>query len=704
MPSSSPWSLDRNPWVYLFLFLAANTLLSYAPLPLETKLVLGMLGIGLPLYVALRTASKPAPREKPGYLLENISSPPGWLWALGLLALVIVRFYKLETLFRWPTLDEGWNGILAIQLSQHWTWRFFYTFGQAPPLPVWTAALLFKLGVPPALALWLPSALVSLATVLMGYFAARRFFSKSFSLVCGGLLAFSYWPLFIGRFCHQGIWLPLWVECVFFAWGGFLKAKGDAVQRKWSAGLGLAVGCGSFTFTPWMAVAGFFFLTMAWLIPGKTRNGWKNFLFFSGALLASLMPFLFAVGREGYGQHILSLSPWGGWFHHFEFFWNFFRYFAVLLWGSLDPEPAYTPLWGGFLNPLLGAFYLVGIVEIFRLRLVKRVQWLAAAFLFFLVPGALSPNLETFRVAQVMPLLLLVAALGVHSLLGKIPSKSRLLFFGLLMVFTAILDFNLLAAPYQDPDTHPENFGRPLKSLEKYRAFERLIRLQKQMKPTDDLFILSDFDDQSFNDPTLYVMTFPMNSATGIDRYMGYPKWLAVFVDSNYLPFLQKKFPNDEWTFLSKSPRMGSQGNLLGLIRFTPQNLNVLGRWNQAHLIFQKADLQKYSQNKSDISVVIKTLENAYPLVKGDPFLESVFWDKRAAYEYETLNYDEQLRSYKMAVTLGFPTADLYYKLGQLLLVCGHTAEARQAFLKATHAPLDLTPARALLAGLKEKP
>ncbi len=90
--------------------------------------------------------------------------------------------------------------------------------------------------------------------------------------------------------------------------------------------------------------------------------------------------------------------------------------------------------------------------------------------------------------------------------------------------------------------------------------------------------------------------------------------------------------------------------------------------------------------------------------MKGDPFLEAVYWDKRAAYEYENLNYAEQLRSHQMTVTLGYPTAEFYYKLGQLFLVKQRYPEARVAFLKATHAPLDLTQARAALEWLKSQP
>jgi 4-amino-4-deoxy-L-arabinose transferase-like glycosyltransferase len=277
-----------------------------------------------------------------------------------------LRFYKLTTLFCWPTLDEGWNGILALALSKDWNWRFFYTFGDAPPLPVWFAALLFKADASPAFALWFPAAVVSCLTVIVGYFAARRFFSRSFAIVCGGLLAFSYWPLFIGRFCHQGVWLPLWVCCFFYLWGRFQGSKQDKARRAWAAASGAALGLGSFTFTPWLGVAGLLFLWVFWALRLRSKKTRPEFLIFTGGFALSLLPFVLAVLREGYGHHIVSLSPWGGWFKEFQLFTNLFKYFAAMVWGAFEKDPAYVPVWGGFLNPLLGAFVFLGLGEMVR--------------------------------------------------------------------------------------------------------------------------------------------------------------------------------------------------------------------------------------------------------------------------------------------------------------------------------------------------
>ena len=692
-------SYRRNLWAYFLLFLAANTLISYSGFSFEIKSALILLGIVLPLYVGARTQAGLSFRETPAYEKDLLNPFPGWLLFAGVVAAAFLRFYKLETLFCWPTLDEGWNGILAIELSKHWSWRFFYTFGQAPPLPVWCGALLFKLGCAPAFCLWFPSAVVSLLSVVAGYLAARQFFSQSFSLVCGGLLAFSYWPLFIGRFCHQGIWLPLWVCAVFYLWGRLLKAKDDSARNSRAFALGIGLGLGSFTFTPWIGVAGFTLLSVLWGLKVSSSEGRRQAVYLGTGFLLGLLPFISAVTREGFGHHILSLSPWGGWFHGLDFFTNLFKYFAVLVWGAFEANPAYTPVWGGFLNPLLGAFFFTGLLELGGLFRLGLARWMAIAFLLFLLPGALSPNLETFRIAQVLPLLMWITALGIHGALGRIPTGRKVPVFCLILAFVGGLDFFLLAAPYSNPVAHPENFGRPLKSLEKYLAYQHL----KERRPQ---FLLTDFETDSYNDPTLSLMTYGLNGARNTESDPPQKELWAVFINTHYTPFLRRRFPESQWACFPIGPmrQPADGGNVLGFLSDIPGQVPNLRQWLLAHELFQKADLQRFSQEKADFKAVLQTLESAYPLVKGDPFLESVFWDKRGSYEYEALNYDQHLYSYQMAVTKGYPTADFYFKLGQLLLLKGKKAEAQAAFLKATQAPLDLTPAKAVLDWLNHPP
>ena len=708
VPFLKPLTLDLNPqkipWVYFGLFCVTLFLLSYTALSFAAKSVVGAIGLALPLYLAFRSASKPGPQEQPAYLKELRLSPPLLIGMVGLFFSVFLRFYRLESLFRWPNLDEGWIGTIALELSRHWSWKFFYTFGEAPPLTVWSVALMFKLGFPPAFSLWLPPVLVSLLTLATGYWAARQWFSKSFSLVGAGLLAFSYWPLLLGRLCHQGIWLPGWVCLCLGAWGSFNRVREKSVKRIWAVAMGLAMGLGSFVFTPWLIVILVFLVSLFWT--WVVRPG-KNPAYFPLALAAmgvTLLPFMLAVFREGYGTHILSLSPWGGWYHFSNLIPNALDYLTMLFWSVVDPEPAYTPVTGGFLNPFLGSFFFLGILELFRFRKNPVAQWVAVAFFIFLLPGDLSLNVETFRVVQVLPLVLFICATGIQTILETLPSAKQWMFLAAFLLISGTLDFHFLASPYENPDRHPENFGRPIKSLERYRAYQILDEVQKTKGPG---FFLTGFDTNSFNDPTLSVMTYPFNADlnASLSRELAgqkqSPKWLAVFVNTHYEPFLKKRFPEGEWFLVSKGLSLPDGGDMLGIIPITPQNAQTFYNWYKVHNVFQAADQRRFLQNDGNLDTVIQILETASLPMGGDPFLESVYWDKRAAYEYQNLNYDQQLLSYQMAVTKGYPTADLYYKWGELLRVKGRLAEAQEAYLKATQAPLDLTPAAQILAALK---
>jgi hypothetical protein len=707
VPVLKPLTLDLSPqkipWVYFGVFCVTLFLLSYITLPFTLKSSIGVIGLSLPFYIALRSSSKPSSGEQPPYLKELKFSPPLLIGMIGLYLMVFLRFYRLENFFGWPNLDEGWIGTIALELSRQWSWKFFYTFGEAPPLTVWTVAILFKLGFSPAFSLWLTPALISLLTLATGYWATRQWFSKSFSLVGLGLLGFSYWPLLLGRLCHQGIWLPGWVCLCGGVWGAFNRAWGKSAKRSWALGMGISMGLGSFIFTPWPVVTLVFLVSLFWgwvIRPGKNLH---CFILALGSMGITLVPFTLAVFREGYGAHILSLSPWGGWYHFSKIIPNALDYLTMLFWGVGDLEPAYTPVTGGFLNPFLGSFFFLGILELWRFRENLLARWVAAAFFIFLLPGALSLNVETFRIAQILPLVLLICAAGIQSALQTLPSQRQWMFLAALFLISGSLDFHLLSSPYDHPDQHPENFGRPVRSLERYRAYQILDEIQKTKGPG---WVLADFDTDSFNDPTLLVMTYPFNIVghgsllEELGAQKQFPKWLAIFVNAQYEPFLKKRFPEGKWWIVSKGLSLPDGGDMLGVLPNTPQNAQIFFAWRNLNEIFRTADRRRFLQNYQILYPVIQTLELTSPF-KNDPFLESVYWDKRAAYEYVALDYDQQLYSYQMAVKEGYPTAEFYYKWGELLRVKGRLAEAEEAYLKATKAPLDLTPSAQILAALK---
>ena len=109
---------------------------------------------------------------------------------------------------------------------------------------------------------------------------------------------------------------------------------------------------------------------------------------------------------------------------------------------------------------------------------------------------------------------------------------------------------------------------------------------------------------------------------------------------------------------------------------------------------------RKEHQLRDEILDALRPLESH---AGQDPFLASCYWEKihvqynlQAAYGDATLQsiYAGSLGAVQQAIRQGYPAAHLYNELGVLLELGQRPTEAREAYLKATQAPLDVTPAR----------
>lgn len=672
------WEDQRNRWVYLLYSLLLNGLLTFLPLPVDLRWMLTVAGLGIPAYWVFRHA-QPKPGIQPVYSAEKGLPLPPLLLFLGLALAVFLRFYKLGTLFDWPTGDESWNGTLALALSRRWQWVFFCTTGQAPPLPVWASALFFKLGFPPGLSLWLPSALASVLTVVMVYLAVRRFLSPSLAAVSGGLAAFGFWPIYVGRFAHQGIWLPLWACGCLYLLGRLLQAS-PASRGREAFFLGLAAGLGSFTFTPWpvlvlpVAVAAF-------------RKDRKGFLPFLAAMLAGMAPFLAAAAREGYGHHISSEAVWNSHFSWIKQLGVIGDYFAVLFWGGVPPGSAYAPASGGFLNPLLSSFFWMGCLELVFFRRQALARWVGAAFLALTLPGFLTTYVETFRIAQVLPLLILITAVGFYSLLLSLPRAIRVPLFLILLLASSLFDLDRLVEPYRNLNRHHPAFAHG-KSLEKFRAYTVLSRKARKDGPG---LIFTDFDSPifvDFDDSSLSLMTDPFNAALNPALDPAQAAWAAVYINVHYQPFLDERFPGFQWYWVTGDLHPPEGGEVLGVIALDGQNRPVLERWVGAHRALHQVEVGRFFRSDGDLTGVLQDLGQDHVLMEGDPFLESCYWEKRAAYEYRAGNLPEQLASFQMGLSKGYDAGHLWHNVAELMAIEGRYSEAREAVDRESKAPL----------------
>ena len=669
----SPWF-----WGAVFgLLTVSNYGLGYIAFSVQTKLWILLLGVLLPLLLWSRNKKKPLD-PTPFFQREFLPDFPLWTWFLLGSAALLVRLWRVDSLMVWPMGDEGLFGLTGIELSQKWEWRFFHTAGQAPPVLFWIYGLAFRFSKSVFLNLWGPSAVISFLAVITGYMAARQFFSKSFSFLCCGFMAFTYWPLYTGRLAAQGVMVLFWWPFVLYCLGKYLRADSRS-KPVWALGLGAANGLNSFTFTSWPIFAGAVGLTVfiEWWNRQK-RNPGILFRFALG-FLAGLVPFLWGVSQSGFGQHVLEVSLWnapGDWRRQIGVVVN---YLSVLGWGPLHGDNYFAPLEGGFLNPLLTSFFCLGLVEVVRHRSLALARWLMGFGVLFMMPGFLSSNMEGLRIIQVLPLLLVVAAWGCRAVLEPFSLRVRMGFVLLLFAFTLVFDGGRLMKPYLDVDRHPGLFQKTTRSLARFRAYRYLADQEKREGPG---YILCEWDLPA--DRTLTLGTYFFNAAFNPRLEQVPVKWLAVLTDAHYRPFLERRFPQGQWKDLDSD--FSKDGNRdLVILPVTDETRPVFTRWAKADKAFQ--DINWAVDHIHDKDCLEKTdlaIREDYPLVQGDPYLESCFWEKTAQfYYYYRGHFPEHLRASEWAVQRGYPAAHLLAKWAELVLLSGDRPKAEKIMLKA---------------------
>ncbi|HJT25637.1 MAG TPA: glycosyltransferase family 39 protein [bacterium] len=636
----------------------------------------------------------------------------------------------MTALSQWPLTDEAKSGYYAMQLASHGlgSAQLLYDFSQLPPLYIWLEGLFFKLFGVSLFSLWCFPAVLSLLTVAVFYLGARIHFSKSFALVLAGLMAFCFWPLYAGRFSHQGSLLLLW-ECLAFWMAGKLKtsnfyreaAKKErlwdrSAKAKHNAGtiksfsfflrvlrgfavnpygfyLGLLAGAGFYTFTSWPSVA----LVLALWVFCFHRRSFGPFL---GGMILVYLPLGIAWLRNSYGgyiQHVWALNPGEAWGPQLlRCFWDF----SALFWKSAVPPNlfAYKPFWGGYLNPLLGACFFLGMAVLIRYGSISWSRFWTAAFILFYFPGFLTGGIEMFRILPLLPLLLGGAALGLWALLSSLKVSWRWPVLGLFLLASLGLDSHHLFRAYRDIWTTPHDNWFASKSVDRLRAYDVLKDAQKAAGPGLVLSsLVPDLYDQS-----LSIATYEFNAAEN-PRLNSQVRWAAILINSHYQPCLAKDFPEARWVRLAADMGWSDGGFMLGVVPLPCSNPRRLIRLIQADQASQSLvplvfDYRDYKSRRP----VVDKLGSLYPLFKGDPFLESCYWEKIADNAYGDHNFDAQIEALQQAIEKGCHAAHLYNDLGTLYLRRSRFKEARKAFEKALHCEPNYTSAAAGLRMLDE--
>ena len=685
-------------WSLFALFTLVNGLVTFAPLSSGWKLTVILLGLALPLGWAL---FRKEPQDKAAFAADLFPGLPVWTLAgLGVVALFL-RFHHLTSLSVWPLEDEAMNGHYALEFAEKGNWQFTYDFSGMPPLYIWGLGVFFKLFGASLFSLWLFPALLSTGALGLAYAGSRKIFPSSFALVFSSLLAFSFWPLYVGRFSLQGGALYFW-ECLTFYllavfWERLDRGKTAGKKRsEWAAlVLGLGSGLGFYSFTSWAVVAFLLTLLVFSITVLRSKDRWGLFLTFFAPQVLLFLPLALvtATQRGGHFQYVLQ-NP-------FAHYWTGLNDLRSIFWGSpLTPNLfAYRPFWGGFLDPLLGGLFFYG--TFFWVRSHRWFDLLKAFSVFFilLLPGFLTGGLDAHRVVQSMPFFLLLAAFGLTSLLASLDKSRRVLCLAVVLVLTAGLDHHHLFGVYHRLWTQPDENVEVYKPFERGRAYLILKDLAKKEGPG---FVLSDLVPDIF-DQSLSVAAYPFNAAQNPRLDPAAARWAALFTNVHYQPALEKQFPGARGFWLASDLGRPDGGFLLEVIPLPcahPEAFERILRADQA-----MADLVGPSYDNHDWKPrgpIVEALIQKFPHFKGDPFLESCFWEKIAQNEYMDHHFMAQTTALEQALKRGIPAAHLYNDLGALYFRHNRLAQARKAFQTALGSVPNHTSAKTGLEMLGE--
>ena len=678
-----------QPWFYFSIFVATNLMLSYCSFGLETKLWVGILGWAVPFGLGLVTLSAAKPEKLELHKQEVLPSIPRWVWWSLALSAIFIRLYILLN-NAWPLPDDALTALPSVELSKSWEWHFCFTVGQLPPLFNWILALFFKIFVPSLFSMRLYLFSLSTFALIFIYTAANQFFSKSLAFLLFIFCAFGFWPLYGSRFCINNQLLLLIELLAMGSLARFLRAPSSAGLPKQASLLGFWTSLGFWTGISWPLSA----LMIGAAVFNKLKSqlfgrNLKPFLLFLIPLLLSALLYYFLSFQEGNGQHVrdlLSLSPSENWVKRLN---DSLSNWTALFWGC-NPQNSYGPIWGGMLNPVEGGLFFVGILDLIRNRHSAFSKWILTSFFLFMIPGTITQAFEMFRNSLVIPILIVVCALGTQTLLISLPFQKRLATLAVLILSFASLNIIHLEKTFEPKGDQagPSHFTEGQTLRQAYEILREVEGREGQGLILQDL--LPNFENQ-----TLGIATYSFNPANNPKLNPSLARWVAVIENTNYKSFLAKRFPLGQGYEIGPDPFWNDGGLMLWVIPIGDSNRPDFLHWleldQQLHNITRETYFDNSRKHQPEIFNHLLSLENH---LQGDPFLESVFFEHVFYYRRVDAPESELLTWVQKALENGYPLPHLLVREGVYLQKTGHPQAAREAFKKALQAPFNSPSAK----------
>lgn len=667
-------------WPLFALAAAVNAVLAYAPFGWQAKLWTALAGLLLSGLIAL----SPATPGKTAWM-EQRTPIPSAVVGFFLALVVFAHVFRPETLPSWPLADDGRLAFFSLDLAHHWNWSLLWGETQGLPLAFWFYGIIFKMVPFNAMTFRMVPSLLSLVGMAAGYMAVRRRFSPTFAFCFVWFLGFGFWTLSFSRML--ACWTPylileLWALSAMWRLIHPGGGKGRVVV---AVELAAASGLAYDTALIGKALLAVAVLTLLAHFLFREKKGMGYFALFLAVASALIAPVALAEMRTGGMNYLLSQrAPSLN-----------FTYPVALFWDGFNSAP-YGPAWGGCFNPIVAGLALLGFLGLWEKGRRLEALWVLSAGLLFLMPGLLSIGTEMFRVLNLLPLVVGLAALGLQRLFNETSPRWKWTVLLALLVFSAGMDFYHYLGPYQQIPA--------VRKIWRNQAYAGMYGRLRALHDQGVRLGLLDFTVNDYDDHTFDVLTRSLNGWNGPDGDRAATDQIAMVADVHYRPFLEKRFPRGQWSSFPESFTPGEPGWTLGVVPAAEMTPAEREKWAAAAGTFSRVrSLHMYWQRYQPLDPILRVLFSRRGLFEGDPFLESVFWEEAALFFNIQRNLPAALACYQRAARKGYPAAQLYNDLGTLEALKGSIGEARVDFKKALAAPLNRTTAAANLEAVRDR-
>lgn len=662
--------------MYFFIFLTTNSFISYFPFPITAKLFLFLLGVAIPFILSAYSLVKYQVYAEVDFNDSILAGDkiPIIFWILLFLVVFFTRFAFLTQIPSWPLSDEGIVGNLALYpstINHHLLMGLF----QTEPMFIWLLHFFYGFFPPSLFSIRLFPAILSVASIITAYWAARSFNCRVTSWLFALLYTVSFWSIMLSRSCFAHVFAQL-VELLVV--GLFVRyQKANIYKRKllYLSLMGIFIGLGFYIVNYWLTIA-IALIVLMLSLPTFLKNEflWRLFPIF---LTISIS---FPILSERLGG--INGSIWvDSYLFKENIFKTSFEYLISLFWVGLDSAP-FGPIWGGLFNSVSDSFIFLGVLKIIASKSMRTYWIFFVVLICGLLPGILTSFGNMFRINAVLPIIVLLETYGVISLFILDNQLRRLhyLKFAFFLFVSLLLNLYHFAGPYSDIKKYSSE--KQWRNVQYFDAYQTLEQISKNSGPLNVFLGFNpDYENKLIN-----ITCYPFNALQNPSLSGSNPRWTALITDSQYAPYFLKNFPVMKYKVLNTDKTGIYDPKPFGIFIIPTSEIPIpmLKNWIIVDEIYRNLDFQVNNKRHFESWSSFITANSSLSIYSSqDRFLNTIYWEKIGFFKFLDGHFLQSTEAYRNAIQKGIPAAHLYRVLGTCLQFQNRIDEANQCFESA---------------------